>query len=151
MWRVRMSDQEPDVHRRAGEIILNMFGTGAQVQLRDVDGTVWLTQAQLAELHDTSVPNILQTIGRVLDDEEVGEAPVGSDLMVQQESARHVRREVKVHNLDMILAVGYRVTTVTPRSRGGSGRLRTASRSRGADKSRARREETERGRDGRCQ
>lgn len=106
-----MSDQKPDGGRRAGEIILYTADSGAQVQLRAVDGTVWLTQAQLAELYDTSVPNILQTIRRILDDGEVGDATINSELIVQLEGERQVRREVKVYNLDMILAVGYRVTT----------------------------------------
>ena len=47
-----MSDQEHDGDRGAGEIILYTAEGGAQVQLRAVDGTVWLTQAQLAEQLD---------------------------------------------------------------------------------------------------
>ena len=51
-----------------GEVIVYRSPDGqALVQLRAVAGTVWLTQAQLAELYDTSVPNIAQIIRRVLD------------------------------------------------------------------------------------
>ena len=109
-----MSDEEHDGGGGAGgagEIILYTAEGGAQVQLRAVDGTVWLTQAQLAELYDTSVPNIAQTIRRVLDDGEVGKATINSELIVRAEGGRQVRRELAVYNLDMILAVGYRVTT----------------------------------------
>jgi hypothetical protein len=95
----------------SGEIILYSAPGGAEVQLRAVDGTVWLTQAQLAELYGTSVPNIAQTIRRILGDNEVSEATINSELMVRLEGGREVRREVKVYNLDMVLAVGYRVTT----------------------------------------
>lgn len=97
----------------AGELILYRSDDGgAVVQLRAVGGTVWLTQAQMAELYGTSVPNIAQTIRRVLADGEVDEAAtVNSELVVRAEGARQVRRELKIYNLDMVLAVGYRVTT----------------------------------------
>jgi len=100
------------VSEPGGEVIVYRSPDGqAVVQLRAVGGTVWLTQAQLAELYDTSVPNIAQIIRRVLDDGEVAEATINSELRVQAEGARQVQREVKIYNLDMVLAVGYRVTT----------------------------------------
>jgi len=70
-----------------------------------------LSQRALADLYGTSVPNIRQIVARVLADGEVSEATINSELMVRQEGRRQVRREVLVHNLDMILAVGYRITT----------------------------------------
>ncbi|MCK0438158.1 virulence RhuM family protein [Gordonia alkaliphila] len=94
-----------------GEIILYQSDDGAQVQLRASDGTVWLTQAQIAELYATSVPNVVQTIKRILDDGEVTEATINSELVVRVEGTRQVRREVKIYNLDMVLAVGYRSTS----------------------------------------
>lgn len=106
-----MNDQTQNGDRGVGEIILYTTDGGAQIQLRAVDGTVWLTQAQIAELYDTSVPNIVQTIRRILDDGEVGTATTNSELTVRQEGNRQVRRELLIYNLDMILAVGYRVTT----------------------------------------
>jgi len=96
----------------AGEVILYRSDDGESlVQLRAVGGTVWLTQAQMAELYGTSVPNIIQIIRRVLADGEVDAATANSELVVRAEGARQVRRELKVYNLDMVLAVGYRVTT----------------------------------------
>jgi hypothetical protein len=96
----------------AGEVILYRSDDGqALVQLRAVRGTVWLTQAHMAELYDTSVPNIAQIIRRVLADGEVDQSTTNSELRVQLEGTRQVQREVKVYNLDMVLAVGYRVTT----------------------------------------
>ncbi|MEV0128560.1 virulence RhuM family protein [Dactylosporangium sp. NPDC050688] len=96
----------------AGEIILYRRDDGGSVvQLRAIDGTVWLTQQQIAELYGTSVQNIQQVIARVLADGEVGEATINSELIVRTEGTRQVRREMKFYNLEMILAVGYRVTT----------------------------------------
>lgn len=96
----------------AGEVILYRSDDGQSlVQLRSVGGTVWLTQAEIAELYGTSTPNIVQTIRRVLADGEVDEATVNSELVVRTEGTRQVRRELKIYSLEMILAVGYRVTT----------------------------------------
>lgn len=96
----------------AGEVILYRSDDGqSHVQLRVVGGTVWLTQAQMAELYGTSTQNIQQIIARVLADGEVTEATINSELMVRREGTRDVRRRLSVYNLDMVLAVGYRVTT----------------------------------------
>ncbi|GAA4977767.1 virulence RhuM family protein [Pseudonocardia tropica] len=95
-----------------GEIVVYRGDDGrSQVQLRAVDGTVWLAQAEIAELYGTSVQNIGQIIARVLDDSEVTEATLNSELRVRTEGSKQVRRQVKVYNLDMVLAVGYRVST----------------------------------------
>ncbi|MDC4232434.1 virulence RhuM family protein [Actinomyces sp. B33] len=94
-----------------GELILYNAADGSQMQLRASEGTVWLTQAEMADLYGTSVPNIAQILRRILDDGEVDEATIHSELIVRREGEREVRRRLKVYNLDMILAVGYRVTT----------------------------------------
>jgi hypothetical protein len=95
-----------------GEIVVyNAADGGPRVQLRAIDGTVWLTQAEIARLYGTSVPNIAQIVRRVLADGEVTEATINSELRVAEEGRRQVRRQVKVYNLDLILAIGYRVSS----------------------------------------
>lgn len=95
-----------------GELVVYRSDDGrASVQLRAVDGTVWLAQAQIAELYGTSVQNIDQIIRRVLADGELSEATINSELRVRAEGSRRVQRDIKVYNLDMVLAVGYRVST----------------------------------------
>ena len=96
----------------AGEMIVyrDPDGSGA-VQLRASGGTVWLTYYEMADLYDTTSQNIIQIVNRVLADREVDESTTNSEFVVRQEGVRRVRREMKVFNLDMILAVGYRVTT----------------------------------------
>ena len=95
-----------------GELVVYRSEDGStRGQLRAVEGTVWLTQAQIAELYGTSVPNIVQIMRRILEDGEVTEATINSELRVRPEGARQVRREVKIYNLDMVLAVGYRATS----------------------------------------
>jgi len=94
-----------------GEMIVYRRKGASEVQLRSVGGTVWLTYRGMADLYATSSENIIQIVGRVLADGEVDESTTNSELVVRQEGTRKVRREVKSFNLDMILAVGYRVTT----------------------------------------
>jgi hypothetical protein len=94
-----------------GEMIVYRRKGASEVQLRPVNGTVWLTYERMADLYATSRENIVQIVRRVLADGEVDESTCNSELQVRQEGTRQVRREVNLFNLDMVLAVGYRVTT----------------------------------------
>lgn len=98
----------------AGELILYTTEDGAvSVKLRAGVGTVWLSQMEMAELFQTSVPNINIHVKNILDEGEMpAAATIKEDLMVRQEGGRQVRRPVKVYSLDMILAVGYRVRSL---------------------------------------
>ena len=83
-----------------------------QVRLSAKEKTVWLTQAQMAELFDSSVPNIVTHLRNIYDSGELDEgATCKKYLIVQQESGRTVHRSVSHYNLDAILAVGYRVNS----------------------------------------
>ncbi|MDD3950843.1 MAG: virulence RhuM family protein, partial [Desulfobacterales bacterium] len=94
-----------------GEVLVYQTEDGVNRILVRFEGeTVWLTQAMMAELYDTSVPNINIHIHNVLEEHELSaEATIKEYLIVRQEGQRQVRRPVKYYNLDMILAVGYRV------------------------------------------
>jgi hypothetical protein len=81
-----------------------------QVDLRLQDGTVWLSQQQIADLFQTSKQNISKHINAIYEDQELDErATVNQQLTVQKEGAREVSRTLTLYNLDVILAVGYRV------------------------------------------
>ncbi|MGE5512913.1 MAG: virulence RhuM family protein [Bacteroidota bacterium] len=94
-----------------GEVIIYRTDDGAdELQLRLVDGTVWLTQAEIATLFETTSQNITQHIRGVYDEGELTEEGTCKQfLQVRQEGKRQVRRTVRLYNLKMILAVGYRV------------------------------------------
>jgi len=94
-----------------GQIILYNTEDGqAEIQLRAVDGTVWLTQARIAELFSTSPQAITQLIRSIYQDAELTEKATCNELLqVRSEGDRQVRRTLKHYNLEMILAVGYRV------------------------------------------
>ncbi|WP_034299334.1 RhuM family protein [Herbaspirillum sp. RV1423] len=82
----------------------------AQFFLKMEDGNLWLSQSELADLFHTSVSNINTHINNVFEEGELSKAQTLKDkLIVQTEGTRQVRRAVKLYNLDMILAVGYRI------------------------------------------
>lgn len=81
-----------------------------KIDVRLADETIWLTQQQLAELFQTTAPNISMHIRNVYEDSELSsEGTVRKFLTVRQEGARAVQRNLDHYNLDMIISVGYRV------------------------------------------
>ena len=72
--------------------------------------TVWLTQAQLAELYKVNVPAVNKQIQNVFEDEELQEnATISKMEIVQLEGNREVSRAVVHYNLEMLIALGYRI------------------------------------------
>ncbi|PRB05013.1 virulence RhuM family protein [Microbacterium sp. MYb64] len=95
----------------SGEIVLYTTDDGlASVQLRAVDGTAWLSQRSIAELFQVTPQAITQHIQTIYSEGELTEAATCNDyLQVRIEGTREVTRTVRHYNLDMILAIGYRV------------------------------------------
>ena len=82
----------------------------SRIQVRLDGGTVWLTQVLLADLYQTTKQNISLHIKNIFEEEELSPAStVKQYLTVQVEGKREVRRAIDHYNLDVILAVGYRV------------------------------------------
>ncbi len=80
------------------------------VNVRFADEDVWLTQQQLAEIYCTTKQNVSQHIDNILADGELEEnRTVKNFLTVRQEGNRQVQRDITYYNLDMIIALGYRV------------------------------------------
>jgi hypothetical protein len=93
------------------EIILYQTEDGrTRVQCRFENETLWLTQAQIAELFQTTVPNINLHLKAIYAESELAaEATIKSHLMVRLEGSRQVSRPVLHYSLPVILAVGFRV------------------------------------------
>ncbi|MFV0584936.1 MAG: RhuM family protein [Parabacteroides gordonii] len=80
------------------------------VNVRFDDKDVWLSQQQIAILFDTTQQNISLHINGILEDSELSkEATHKFFLLVRQEGSRSVKRQIEHYNLDMIIAIGYRV------------------------------------------
>jgi hypothetical protein len=93
------------------DIILYTTDDGqTKIDLKLEDGTVWLSQLQIADLFQTTKQNISKHIQAIFEDQELDEAAtVNQQLTVQKEGDREVERTLTLYNLDVILAVGYRV------------------------------------------
>jgi len=81
-----------------------------RVSVRFSDEDLWLTQNQLAEIYCTTQENISMHISNIYADKELEENRTYKDfLLVRQEGNRQVKRNIAHYNLDMIIALGYRV------------------------------------------
>ena len=95
---------------KENNIILYTDNDGkVNVNVRFAEEDVWLTQNQLAEVYCTTQQNIAQHIANIYNDLELDEATHKIFLLVRQEGKRAVQRAIDHYNLDMIIALGYRV------------------------------------------
>lgn len=82
------------------------------VEVRLSQDSVWLTQAQLSAVFDTSADNISLHLKNIYADEELTEEATTEDFsVVRQEGKRQVQRRLKHYNLDAVISVGYRVNS----------------------------------------
>ena len=102
---------EERVENAQGEVIIYQTDEGdTKIDVRFVDETVWLTQAQLVELFQSSKANISEHIKNIYDEGELDEeSTVRKFRTVQIEGERSVTRSIVHYNLDMIISLGYRV------------------------------------------
>tara|TARA_R100000789_G_scaffold97861_1_gene100913 strand:- start:412 stop:1428 length:1017 start_codon:yes stop_codon:yes gene_type:complete len=93
------------------ELILYTSDDGqTRLNLRVEADTVWLSQLEIAELFQTTKQNISLHAKNIFEDNELDSmATVKESLTVQTEGGRQVRRRIAHYNLDLILAIGYRV------------------------------------------
>ena len=99
-----------DEHQK-GEILIYQSESGdTKIDVFLEDGTVWLPQASIARLYQTTPQNIIMHTRKIFSDGELDESATCKQyLQVQVEGGRTVKRNIKYYNLDMILAIGYRV------------------------------------------
>jgi hypothetical protein len=98
-----VSDDQPK-----GELILYQTEDGrAAIHLRAVDGTVWLTQAEIAALFDTTLQNVNLHLKNLFKNNELDTAAVVKDSLITAADAKTYM--TRLYNLDAVLAVGYRV------------------------------------------
>lgn len=98
----------------SGEIIQYQTEDGVTViRLQASDGSVWLSQAEMAELFQTTKQSISLHVRNILEEGELEEAAtVKENLTVQTEGKRKVSRQILLYSLQMILAVGFRVRSL---------------------------------------
>lgn len=95
-----------------GEIILYQPDETVKLDVRIEDETVWLTQAQIVELFQSSKANISEHIKNIYEQEELEESSTVRDFRtVRQEGKRQVVRNLTYYNLDAIISIGFRVNS----------------------------------------
>jgi hypothetical protein len=102
------ADDDPE---DTGELLFYQTDDGQnRIQLRLHDGTVWLTQKQLSDLYQVSIPTVNEHLATIYEDWELSpEATIRKFRIVQTEGNRQVSRLVDHYRLEAILSVGYRV------------------------------------------
>lgn len=98
-------------NQNKGDIVIYQTQDGlTKINVKFEDETVWLTQAQLVELYQSSKANISEHIKHIFEEGELTEeSTVRKFRTVQIEGEREVSREQTFYNLDMIISLGYRV------------------------------------------
>ena len=93
------------------KIVIDQTEDGqSEIDVRLENETVWLTQAQMVELFQTTKQNVSLHLNNLYKEGELEkEGTVKEYLTVQQEGKRTVSRTVKYYDLDVIISVGYRV------------------------------------------
>lgn len=91
-----------------GELLLYQTADGlSRINLKAVDGTVWLTQLEMAELFNTTKQNISLHLNNIFNENELDILAVVKDHLTTASDNKSYN--VNHYNLDAILAVGYRV------------------------------------------
>ncbi|MBQ7731195.1 MAG: virulence RhuM family protein [Lentisphaeria bacterium] len=104
-----------DLHIRNSTVDFLTFAAqneGNSIEVRFEDDTLWLTQQLMADLFQSSRTNIVEHIRNIYRDQELTESATCRNFrQVRLEGNREVSRELPYYNLDMIIAVGYRVNS----------------------------------------
>ena len=106
-------DKARRIHNSTAEFLIFTKQAGeSTIEVRVEDDTVWLSQKQMATLFDVTVPAINQHLSNLYEQGEIKRGATIKDfLIVQKEGSREVSRKVDFHNLDAIIAVGFRVNS----------------------------------------
>jgi hypothetical protein len=100
----------PEPATRSRVLFYQSEDGSSRIEVRLDEGTVWLTQALIAELYQITKQNVSLHIRNILGDRELDQAATVKEyLTVQTEGSRKIQRKLDYYNLDMILAIGYRV------------------------------------------
>ena len=105
--------KEVTIHSSAAEYLTYIAATGDNpetFEIRYEEENIWLTQKMMAALYDVALPTINEHIKKIYADDELSEgATIRNFRIVQTEGSRQVSRDIAHYNLQMIIAVGFKV------------------------------------------
>ena len=99
-------------------VIYNTESNGTKVEVRLIDGNLWLTQEQIVSLYNSSKSNISEHIKHILEEGELDENSVVRNFRTTASDGKQYN--VKHYNLDMILAIGYRNSNIPSTAKTGT-------------------------------
>ena len=109
----KMSKEVQPVAGKNEIVVYQPEGGEFHIEVRVENETVWLTQAQMAELFSATKQNISLHIANIYKEGELQHNPTVKEyLTVQKEGKRNVSRKVSYYNLDVIISVGYRIKSI---------------------------------------
>jgi len=107
--------EEKSIRSSAAEYLTYIAATGdnpQSIEMRYEDENIWLTQKMLAALYDVDVRTVNEHIQKIYTDHELEpEATIRNFRIVQTEGSRQISREVKHYNLQMFIAVGFKINS----------------------------------------
>ncbi len=113
MTKDKKTENKSITRSSAAECLTYIASVGTSdeaIEIRYEDENVWLTQKKMAELYAVDVRTINEHIGNIYDDGELEKlSTIRKFRIVQKEGSRQVSREVNHYNLQMIIAVGFKV------------------------------------------
>ena len=112
---MKKKNDEITIRSSAAEYLTYVASVGDQqdsIEMRYEDENIWLTQKMMAALYDVDVRTINEHIKKIYSDSELEEdATIRNFRIVQTEGSRQVTRDTKHYNLQMIIAVGFKVNS----------------------------------------
>ena len=112
---MKKKKDEITIRSSAAEYLTYVASVGDQqdsIEMRYEDENIWLTQKMMATLYDVGLPTINEHIKKIYADSELEEsATIRNFRIVQTEGSRQVTRNTKHYNLQMIIAVGFKVNS----------------------------------------
>ena len=112
MKEQKIDFKEMNKDNNQGEIVIYQTDNGdTKIDVRFVDETVWLTQAQLCELYQTSKSNVSEHIKNIFEEGELEENSVVRKFRTTASNGKNYN--VSYYNLDMIISLGYRIKSIT--------------------------------------
>ena len=112
---LKKKKDEITIRSSAAEYLTYVASIGGQqdsIEMRYEDENIWLTQKMMATLYDVDVRTINEHIKKIYSDSELEEdATIRNFRIVQTEGSRQVTRDIKHYNLQMIIAVGFKVNS----------------------------------------
>ena len=114
-YYLKKKNDEITIRSSAAEYLTYVASVGDQqdsIEMRYEDENIWLTQKMMATLYDVGSPTINEHIKKIYADSELEEAAtIRNFRIVQTEGSRQVTRDTKHYNLQMIIAVGFKVNS----------------------------------------